>query len=92
MPWGMMFHLARRDQTAAFGSMSRVLKAGASFLFTAAEIDGADDAGITGTMNGVTFPYYAVSSYRALVAEHGLVLVDVHDDPGVSTYFLARRS
>jgi hypothetical protein len=57
-----------------------------------AEIDGADDGGITGTMNGVTFRYYAVPSYRELVAEHGFVLVDVHDDPGVSTYFLARRS
>jgi ubiquinone/menaquinone biosynthesis C-methylase UbiE len=90
--WGMMFHLPRRDQPAAFESVSRVLKPGASFLFTAAEIDGADDAGITGTMNGVTFRYYAVPSYRELVAEHGFVLVDVHDDPGVSTYFLARRS
>ena len=89
--WGMMFHLPRRDQPAAFESVSRVLKPGASFLFTAAEIDGADDAGITGTMNGVTSRHYAVPSYRELVAEHGFVLVDVHDDPGVSTYFLARR-
>jgi hypothetical protein len=39
-------------------------------------------------MNGVTFHYYAVSSYRLLTAEHGLILVDVHDDPGVSTYYL----
>jgi ubiquinone/menaquinone biosynthesis C-methylase UbiE len=90
--WGMMFHLTRRGQAAAFASVSRVLKPGASFLFTAAEIDGADDAGITGTMNGVTFHYYAVPSYRALLAEHGLALIDVHDDPGVSTYYLAHRA
>jgi SAM-dependent methyltransferase len=90
--WGMMFHLPPGDQTAAFASVSRVLKPGASFLFTAAEIDGADDAGITGTMNGVTFHYYAVRSYRRSLAQHGFVLVDVHDDPGVSTYYLARRS
>jgi SAM-dependent methyltransferase len=90
--WGMMFHLPPGDQTSAFASVSRVLKHGAPFLFTAAEIDGADDAGITGTMNGVTFHYYAVPSYRELFAEHGFVLVDVHDDPGVSTYYLARRS
>lgn len=89
--WGMMFHLPRGDQPAAFESVSRVLKPGAPFLFTAAEIEGADEAGITGTMNGVTFHYYAVPSYRELAAEHGFVLVDVHDDPGVSTYFLARR-
>jgi ubiquinone/menaquinone biosynthesis C-methylase UbiE len=90
--WGMMFHLPRGDQAAAFASVSRVLKPGAPFLFTAAEIDGADDAGITGTMNGVTFHYYAVPSYGRLVADHGFVLVDVHDDPGVSTYYLVRRS
>ena len=89
--WGMLFHLARGDQAAAFASVSRVLKPSAPFLFTGAEIDGGDDAGITGTMNGVAFPYYAVPSYRTLTAEHGLVLVDVHDDPGVSTYYLTRK-
>ena len=90
--WGMLFHLRRVDQTAAFASVSRVLKPGAAFLFTAAEIDDADDAGITGTMNGVTFPYYAIPSYRTMIAEYGLVLIDVHDDPGVSTSYLARKS
>ena len=92
LSWGMMFHLTRRDQAAAFASVSRVLKPGALFLFTAAEIEDADDAGITGMMNGVTFHYYAVRSYRALLAEHGLALIDVHDDPGVSTYYLAHRA
>jgi len=90
--WGMMFHLPRREQAAVFASVSRVLKLGAPFLFTAAEIVGADEGGITGTMNGVTFHYYAVPSYQELVAEHGFVLVDIQDDPGVSTYFLARKS
>ena len=90
--WGMMFHLPRSGQAAVLASIARVLKPGAPFLFTAAEIDGADDAGITGMMNGVTFHYYAVPSYRTLLAEHGFTLVDVHDDPGVSTYFLARTS
>jgi ubiquinone/menaquinone biosynthesis C-methylase UbiE len=89
--WGMIFHLPRRDQARVFASVSRVLKPGASFLFTAAEREGDDDAGITGTMNGVTFHYYAVPSYRALAAEHGLELVGVHDDPGVSTYYLTRK-
>jgi SAM-dependent methyltransferase len=89
---GMMFHLPRGDQARAFASVSRVLKPGAPFLFTGAEIEEADDAGITGTMDGVTFHYYAVPSYRALTAEHGLVLVDVQDDPGVATYYLTRKS
>ena len=92
--WGMMFHLTRGDQTKAFANVSRVLKRGAPFLFTAAEIAeiASDDTGITGTMNGVTFHYYAVASYRALVAWHGFELVDVYDDPGVSTYYFARKT
>jgi hypothetical protein len=36
--WGMLFHLEPRDQAAAFAAVSRVLKPGAPFLFTAAEI------------------------------------------------------
>ena len=89
--WGMMFHLPRGDQNAALANVSRVLAPGAPFLFTGTEIKGADESGITGTMNGVTFRYYAVSNYRTLLAAHGMVLVDVHDDPGVSTYYLARK-
>jgi SAM-dependent methyltransferase len=90
--WGMLFHLRRAEQAVAFASLSRVLKPGAPFLFTAAEIEDADDTGITGTMNGVMFPYYAVASYRTLILGFGFVLIDVHDDPGVSTYYLARKS
>lgn len=91
--WGMLFHLTPADQATAFAAVSRVLKPGAPFLFTAAEISDipADDPGITGTMNGVTFRYYAVRDYRTLIAEHGFELESVYDDPGVSTYFLARR-
>jgi hypothetical protein len=43
-------------------------------------------------MNGVTLRFYAVPSYRTLLADHGLVLVDVHDDRGVSTYYLVRKA
>jgi SAM-dependent methyltransferase len=90
--WGMMFHLPPADQATMFASVSSSLKPAAPFLFTAAEIESADDNGIAGTMNGVTFHYYAVASYRMLIGEHDLVLVDVHDDPGVSTYYLARKT
>jgi ubiquinone/menaquinone biosynthesis C-methylase UbiE len=92
--WGMWFHLEPRDQATAFASVSRLLKPGAPFLFTAAEIPDVkpDDPGITGTMNDVTFRYYAVADYRTLIGEHGFDLVDVHDDPGVSTYYFARKA
>jgi hypothetical protein len=43
-------------------------------------------------MNGVTFHYYAVTDYRTLLAEYGFDLVNVYDDPGVSTYYLARTA
>ena len=42
-------------------------------------------------MNSATFQYHAVANYRSLMAEYGLVFVDVHDDPGVSTYYLTRK-
>ena len=90
--WGMMFHLPPVDQTSVFDSVWSVLKPGAPFLFTAAEIEGADEPEIAGTMNGVTFHYFAVPSYRTLINGHCFVLVDVHDDPGVSTYYLARKA
>jgi SAM-dependent methyltransferase len=114
--WGMIFHLSPRDQTAVFAGVSRVLRPGAPFLFTATEIggtgetgiggtgetgiegtgetgvEGTGETGIEGTMNGVTFRYYAVPSYRRLLAEHGMTIVSIFDDPGVSTWFLSRKS
>jgi SAM-dependent methyltransferase len=91
--WGILFHLEPRDQATTFGVVSRVLKPGAPFLFTAAEIPDApaDDPGITGTMNGVTFRYYAVANYRRLIDGYGFEIEAVHDDPGVSTYYFARK-
>ena len=92
--WGMLFHLEPGHQSTTFATLARVLRPGAPFLFTAAEIPEvrAEDPGITGTMNGVTFRYYAVQDYRTLIAIHGFELQKVHDDPGVSTYFFARKS
>lgn len=90
--WGMIFHLPPREQASALADIARVLKEGAPFLFTAAEIENADEQGITGEMNGVTFRYYAVPNYRTMLAAVGMVLVDVYGDPDVSTYFLARKT
>jgi ubiquinone/menaquinone biosynthesis C-methylase UbiE len=90
--WGMMFHLTPADQAAVFASVSRALKPGAPFLFTATEIDGVGNSGIAGTMNGVTFHYYAVPCYQDLIDANGLVLEHTYDDPGVSTYYLTSKS
>lgn len=43
-------------------------------------------------MHGVTVRYYAAPDYRALIAAHGFELLDVYDDPGVSTYYYARKT
>jgi SAM-dependent methyltransferase len=92
--WGMVFHLTTRDQASAFAGVARVLKPGAPFLFTAGEVPGlnGDDPGITGTMNGVTFNYYAVSDYRSFVTRFGFELVDTSIDSGENTYFFARKA
>jgi ubiquinone/menaquinone biosynthesis C-methylase UbiE len=89
---GMLFHLPPKEQPKVLASVSRVLKQGALFLFTAAQIENAGEDGITGTMNGVTFHYYALPDYRDLLAAHDFSLIHVHDDPGVATYFTARKS
>ena len=89
--WGMIFHLPPTGQAAVFASVSRALKPGAPFLFTGTEIEAVGDTGVTGTMSGVTFHYYAVPGYQNLMDAHGLVLEAIHDDPGVSTYYLTRK-
>jgi SAM-dependent methyltransferase len=92
--WGMVFHLPPADEGAVLANVARVLRPGAPFVFTAAEIPevAADDPGITGTMNGVTFRYWAVRSFAALAEPCGMTIEEVYDDPGVSTYFFARKT
>ena len=78
----------------ASSSVSRALKPGAPFLFTAAEVPdvATGDTGITGTMNDVTFRYWAVASIRTLAAECGFVIERVSEDAGANTWYFARRA
>ncbi|HZP49211.1 MAG TPA: class I SAM-dependent methyltransferase [Vicinamibacterales bacterium] len=90
--WGVMFHLPQTDQRAAIASVARVLKRGAPFLFTSADVDEA--AGHIGApMNGVDFVYYSftLDDYRRILAEHDLEFVDFHADDGGNGYYLARK-
>ena len=45
-------------------------------------------------MNGVVFRYYSFSAdtYRGILHENGLTLVDVHADSGQNTYYLAHKT
>jgi SAM-dependent methyltransferase len=90
--WGVMFHLNPEDAIRAIANVSRALKPGAPFLFTSGDVDGF--GGKEGKMNGVTFRYfsYSVNSYRRILGDHSFTLVDVHDDSGSNTYYLAKKS
>jgi ubiquinone/menaquinone biosynthesis C-methylase UbiE len=89
--WGVMFHLRPDDQIKAIANVSRVLKAGAPFLFTSGDVDDFD--GKEDTMNGVTFRYFSFSNenYRRVLKEQGFTLVSVQVDAGKNTYYLATK-
>jgi len=90
--WGVMFHLPQPDQIAAIASVARVLRPGAPFLFTSADVDEA--AGHLGSpMNGVDFVYYSftIDGYKQILHDHGLTFVDFHTDTGENGYYLARK-
>jgi len=44
-------------------------------------------------MHGVIFHYYSFSrdSYGDVLGERGFTLIDVHEDSGRNTYYLARK-
>ena len=91
LAWGVMFHLTPEDAIQAIANVSRIVKSGAPFLFTSGDGDGRE--GKEDTMNGVTFRYYSysVESYRRILGDHGFVLMDVHQDSGQNTYYLAKK-
>ena len=87
-----MFHLPQPDQLAAIASVARVLRPGAPFLFTSADVDEA--AGHLGApMNGVDFVYFSftLDGYRRVLADHDLAVVEFHTDAGENGYYLARK-
>jgi ubiquinone/menaquinone biosynthesis C-methylase UbiE len=90
--WGVMFHLTQAQQVQAIASVSRVVRFGAPFLFTAGDVD--DDSGDhVGTMNGVEFHYYSftIDGYRRVLGDHGFTLLDYHTDAGANGYYSARK-
>jgi SAM-dependent methyltransferase len=91
--WGVLFHLPLDAQRKAIASVSRVLRDGAPFLFTAGDVD-EGGTGRVGTMHGVEFRYYSltVDAYRRVLADHRFSLVDFHRDAGDNRYYLARKT
>lgn len=93
--WGVLFQLKQAEQVEVIASVSRVLKTGAPFLFTAGYADVLDDsADHVGTMNGVEFHYYSFTKdgYRSILGDHGFTLIDFHTDSGQNGYYLARKT
>ena len=92
--WGMLFHLNHADQSAVLAKVGSALKPGGHFLFTSGDAGEEGDDGIEGEpMNGVPFHYWSLTpdGYRRLLARHGFDLLDVHQDEGKNTYYLARH-
>ncbi len=89
--WGVMFHIDQTEQIRAIASVSRVLRVGAPFLFTAGDAEGPEP--IEGTMDGVVFRYFSfsVDNYRRVLGDHCFTLENVHADRGGNTYYLARK-
>ena len=89
--WGVMFHIDQTEQIRAIASVSRVLRVGAPFLFTAGDAEGPEP--IEGTMDGVVFRYFSfsVDNYRRVLGDHSFTLENVHADRGGNTYYLARK-
>jgi hypothetical protein len=50
--------------------------------------------GKEGIMNGVVFRYFSLSieTYRRVLGDQGLTLVNIHEDKGGNTYYLATKS
>ena len=81
-----------RGRDWAIQNVSRILKRGAPFLFTSGDADAFEAK--ESKMNDVTFRYfsYGVHSYRRILGDHDLTLVDVHADSGKNTYYLAKKA
>jgi len=90
--WGVIFHLSRENQIQAIASVSRVLKLGAPFLFTSGDAEDFD--GKEGVTNGVAFRYFSFSieNYRRILGDQGFTLIDVHEDKGGNTYYVATKT
>jgi SAM-dependent methyltransferase len=90
--WGVIFHLKPEDAVRAIANISRILKQGGSFLFTAGDVDDFD--GTEGKMNGVVFRYfsYSIDNYRRILGDNGFTLVDFHTDSGNNGYYLAQKA
>ncbi len=90
--WGAMFHLVPEYQIKAIASVSRVLKIGAPFLFTSGDED--DFEGRDGMMNGIAMRYFSFSieNYRRILSDRGFTLIDVHEDKGKNTHYLATKT
>jgi SAM-dependent methyltransferase len=85
----VLFHLEHAEQRTAIAKIASVLKPG-GLLFTAGDVDGSKQGE---TMNEVPFRYWSFSAegYRELLKANSLTLLEVHQDAGKNTYYLASR-
>jgi hypothetical protein len=85
--WGLMFLLAPAAQSRLIRKVSRALKAGGRFLFTAPrQVCQWPD-----NLTGRTSISLGAEAYRRVLAGAGLVLVGEDDDEGENHYYFAAK-
>jgi 2-polyprenyl-3-methyl-5-hydroxy-6-metoxy-1,4-benzoquinol methylase len=88
--WGVLFHLDATDQEAAIARMARALKPGGRLFFTSADVDATSES----EMQGLTFTYVSLGSaaYARVLRDHGLVLIDEHNDAWDNYVYIATKA
>ena len=88
--WGILFHLSKTEQAAVIPRVSKWLKPGGTFLFTAGDCAGTAE----GEMNGVSFWYVSldIGGYARLVERAEMHLEDHYRDEWENCVYIARRT
>ena len=86
--WGLMFLLPSDVQQAIIRQVAQALNAGGRFLFTAP----SQACSWADASTGRDSLSLGASTYKAVLADAGLTLVDEHEDEGGNHYYDAVRS
>ncbi len=86
--WGLLFLLTPDAQAQLIDKVARALAPGGQFLFTAPR----EPCGWSDSMTGRLSQSLGAQSYRRLLENAGLTLIDEMEDEGENHYYVAARS
>lgn len=89
LAWGVLFHLSAEDQARAIALAAHALAPGGKLLFTSGDVEGVAES----DMDGVLFRYVSLgaATYEALLALHGLRLIESHADAWDNYVYVAQK-